>query len=156
MKFKRQGFFKKIGDTIPNIVGNNLKKFNFIQISILQSWADIVGKKIANCSYPIKVVFTNQENLGGKLFLKVERGKTMEIEFKCQEIIEKLNQFFGYQAITKINIVQNLEINNSNKSKNYIPKNKTRNHSSESINKIKQIKLQKALKKLDKTIFGTE
>ena len=39
----------------------------------------------------------------------------MEIEFKNDEIIEKLNQYFGYKAINKISVVQDFDVKDSYK-----------------------------------------
>jgi len=70
----------------------DLKKANFVEISILQNWTDIVGEKIAKYSWPEKIIFSKSNNdLNGKVFLKVKRGWAMEVEYKNQEIIEKLN-----------------------------------------------------------------
>ena len=44
---RKQNYFKKISDTLPKIIGKDLKKANFVEISILQDWTHIVGEKIA-------------------------------------------------------------------------------------------------------------
>ena len=50
--------------------------------------------------------FPRSENSNGVIYLKTVRGKSMEVEFKNLEIIEKVNQYLGYKAITKISVVQ--------------------------------------------------
>ena len=151
---RKQNYFKKISDTLPKIIGKDLKKANFVEISILQNWTDIVGEKIAKYSWPEKIIFSKSNNdLNGKVFLKVKRGWAMEVEYKNQEIIEKLNQFFGYNAVTKLNIIQDFEDNvKKNKKEKNVDKTHKKNFS-ENIKNIKQIKLRKALKMLDKTLF---
>ena len=109
MKSKRSGYFKKIGDALPKVLEKKFKKTNFIELSIIKNWKDIVGEEISKKSWPIKIIFTDSNNLNGKLSLKVERGWAMEIEYKNQEILENLNQFFGYKAISKINIIQDFK-----------------------------------------------
>lgn len=155
MKSKRSGYFKKIGDALPKVLEKKFKKTNFIELSIIKNWKDIVGEEISKKSWPIKIIFTDSNNLNGKLSLKVERGWAMEIEYKNQEILENLNQFFGYKAISKINIIQDFKtyfkkgIKKINKEKSQI------NHS-RNINNVKHLKLKKALKKLDKTLFKSK
>ena len=75
----------------------------------------------------------------------------MEIEFKNDEIIEKLNQYFGYKAINKISVVQDFNIKDSYKKK--IIKKKIKNNHSKVINKIKKSELKIALQNLSKTLF---
>ena len=76
----------------------------------------------------------------------------MEIEFKNDEIIENLNQYFGYKAINKISVVQDFDVKDSYK-KSKIIKKKNTNNNSKVINKIKKNELKTALKNLSKTLF---
>ena len=76
----------------------------------------------------------------------------MEIEFKNGEILEKLNQYFGYKAISKISVVQDFDIKDTYK-KNKIIKKRDKNTQSKAINKIKENSVKMALKKLNKTLF---
>ena len=76
----------------------------------------------------------------------------MEIEFKNDEIIENLNQYFGYKAINKISVVQDFNIKDSYK-QNKITKKKIKNNHSKVINKIKKSEIKIALKNLNKTLF---
>ena len=76
----------------------------------------------------------------------------MEIEFKNEEIIEKLNQYFGYKAISKISIVQDFKVENNYKKKEFVKKNKKKIDLKE-VNKLKKNSLKNALKRLNKTLF---
>ena len=75
----------------------------------------------------------------------------MDIEFKNEEIIEKLNQYFGYNAISKISVVQDFDIKDAYKKNKKREKNK--NTQSKIINKVKKGDIKMALKKLNKTLF---
>ena len=107
MKFRTQSYFKQIGDTLPKILKTKLKKANFVDISVIKNWKEIVGDDIAKNCWPIKIFFSDGNNSNGKITIKVKRGWSLEIEYKNQEIIEKLNQYFGYKAIKGIKIHQN-------------------------------------------------
>ena len=154
MKFRRQNYFKKIGETLTKILEKKLKKANFIEISIIKNWKEIVGDDIAKYCWPIKITFSNENNLSSKIIIQVKRGWSLEIEHKSYEIIDKLNQYFGYKAISKINIIQNFDEDIVETKKNIIKKRITKKNYSKEISNIKQSKLQKALLKLDKTLFG--
>ena len=154
MNFKRKGYFRKISDALPKIVAGNLKKANFIEISVLKSWKEIVGTDLAESSSPIKIIFNDKNNINGKLIISVEIGKSLDIEYKHDEIIERLNQYFGYKAITKINIIQNFETNTQKKAKYKLIKKPSKKNNLKDIEKIKETKIKKALKRLDKTLFS--
>ena len=156
MKFRTQSYFKQIGDTLPKILKTKLKKANFVDISVIKNWKEIVGDDIAKNCWPIKIFFSDGNNSNGKIAIKVKRGWSLEIEYKNQEIIEKLNQYFGYNAISKINIIQNFEEYTVESKKNKIEKKITKKKFFKEITNIKQPKLQKALLKLDKTLFKSE
>ena len=156
MKFRTQSYFKQIADTLPKILKTKLKKANFVELSIIKNWKEIVGDDIAKNCWPIKIFFSDGNNSNGKIAIKVKRGWSLEIEYKNQEIIEKLNQYFGYKAISKINIIQNFEKYTVESKKNKIEKKITKKKFFKEITNIKQPKLQKALLKLDKTLFKSE
>ena len=151
MKERKQSYFKKIGNSLPKIVDKNIKEKNFIEISLIKKWREIIGEDIAKFCWPIKIIFSNINNSNGIIFLKTKRGRSMEIEFKNEEIIEKLNQYFGYNAISKISVVQDFDIKDAYKKNKKREKNK--NTQSKIINKVKKGDIKMALKKLNKTLF---
>ena len=151
MKERKQSYFKKIGNSLPKIVDKNIKEKNFLEVSLIKKWREIIGDDIAKFCWPIKIVFSDIKNSNGLIFLKTKRGRSMEIEFKNEEIIEKLNQYFGYNAISKISVVQDFDIKDAYKKNKKREKNK--NTQSKIINKVKKGDIKMALKRLNKTLF---
>ena len=154
MKSKRSGYFKKIADALPKVLEKKFKETSYVELSIIKNWKEIVGNEISKKCWPNKIIFSNSDNLNGQLSLKVERGWAMEIEYKNQEIIENLNRFFGYKAISKINVIQDFKTSFKEEKKKI--KEKLNINHLKNINNIKHEKLKKALKKLDKTMFKSK
>ena len=152
MKERKQSYFKKVGKSLPKVIDKNIKERNFVEITLIKQWKEIMGQDIAKYCWPIKIIFSDIKNSNGIIFLKTKRGRSMEIEFKNDEIIEKLNQYFGYKAINKISVVQDFNIKDSYKKKKIIKK-KIKNNHSKVINKIKKSELKIALQNLSKTLF---
>ena len=152
MKERKQSYFKKVGKSLPKIIDKNIKEKNFIEISLIKNWKEIIGDEISKFCWPLKIVFSDVKNVNGIIFLKTIRGKSMEIEFKNDEIIDKLNQHFGYKAINKISVVQDFGIKN-NYQESKVIKKKRKNKDFEIVNKVKKDKLKVALKKLSNTLF---
>ena len=152
MKDRKQSYFKKVGKSLPKIINKNIKERNFFEISLIKKWKEIIGNDIAKFCWPIKIIFSDIKNSNGIIFLKTKRGRSMEIEFKNEEIIEKLNQYFGYKAIDKISVVQDFNIKDTYK-KNKIIMKKSKSTQSKEINKIKENNVKVALNKLNKTLF---
>ena len=152
MKERKQSYFKKIRNCLPKTIDKNIKEKNFVEVSLIKKWREIIGDDIAKFCWPIKIIFSDIKNSNGIIFLKTKRGRSMEIEFKNEEIIEKLNQYFGYKAIDKISVVQDFNIKDTYK-KNKIIMKKSKSTQSKEINKIKENNVKVALNKLNKTLF---
>ena len=78
----------------------------------------MVSNKISNACYPITVKMEKGMK-DGTLVLNVIHGKEMEVEYAKNEIIDKINNFFGYNCIksVKLKIIQEkIKINFKNNS----------------------------------------
>ena len=78
----------------------------------------MVSNEISNACYPITIKM-GKEMKDGTLVLNVIHGKEMEVEYAKNEIIDKINSFFGYNCIksVKLKIIQEeIKINFKNNS----------------------------------------
>ena len=80
-----------------------MKKGGYNYSNIVDNWTKIVNKKISDCCFPITVKM-GKEMRNGTLVLNVLHGNEIEIEYKKNEIIDKINSFFGYNCIGKISL----------------------------------------------------
>ena len=116
MKNKKEIFSdeRKTGD-LQNISGILLPLANrmvgkkaFAEADIIANWKEIVGEETASYSRPIKIDFKKGERTEGTLFVETYGGAfAVELQSKSKFLIEKVNVFFGYQAVKHIRIVQN-------------------------------------------------
>ena len=136
-------------DTLPKKVKKILNKKGYIYSDIISNWNYLVGSKISKISYP-KSFRPNENNLTGILFLKVQRGSEIDVEYSKSEIMNKINSHFGYKIINKINF-ETFEVKfKSKKNINYSISNKSKNRFLKSINHIKNEKVKNSLLKLTK------
>ena len=63
----------------------------------------MMTKKISDACYPITVKM-GKEMKDGTLVLNVLHGKELEIEYEKQEIMDKINSFFGYNCISQVTL----------------------------------------------------
>ncbi len=79
----------------------------FAGVDIIESWIDIVGEHIAKGIRPEKLTFEKDTRTNGTLHVK-SAGGAFAVLFEHQKpiIIEKINTFFGYPAVSKIHIMQ--------------------------------------------------
>ena len=92
---------RPFSSSIPKTLKKYLKKGGYNYSNIIDNWTSITSKKISDACYPLSVKM-NKEMRGGTLILNVIHGKEMEIEYEKNEIIDKINSFFGYNCISNI------------------------------------------------------
>ena len=99
---------RPFSSSIPKTLKRHLKKGGYNYSNIVDNWTKMVSKKIADACYPITVKM-GKEMREGTLVLNVIHGKELEVEYEKNEIMDKINSFFGYKCISNVvlKIVQN-------------------------------------------------
>lgn len=76
-----------------------------IQVDLFSSWKNIVGEEIAAYTAAIRIDYKKGKRDNGTLHLAVENGAfALEIGQQKLMILEKINAYFGYQAVSDIKI----------------------------------------------------
>ena len=136
---------RPFGNTLPRGVKGILKKNGYNYSEIINKWNILVGRDISNCCYPKSIKMT-KGNENGTLILSVERGNEINVEYSKNEIINKINSYFGYKLINEIRLQTFNSLNKKNKDKNI--QNKSSKKFEEKINKIKNKDIRDSLKQL--------
>ena len=110
---------RSFGNTLPRGIKQILKKNGYNYSEIISKWNLLVGKDISNYCYP-KSIKISRESKNGTLFLLVERGNEINVEYSKKDIINKINSYFGYQLINEIRLQTFTPKNNKEKEKNII------------------------------------
>tara|TARA_B100000674_G_C37418768_1_gene724025 strand:- start:58 stop:540 length:483 start_codon:yes stop_codon:yes gene_type:complete len=135
---------RPFSSSIPKTLRKHLKKGGYNFSNIVDNWTKIVSEKISNACYPITVKM-GKEMKDGVLVLNVIHGREMEIEYKKNEIMDKINSFFGYNCISsvKLKIVSD-KINK----KKFFPKIQNLKKIEEKMKIIKDNQLKRSLNNL--------
>ncbi|MBP1532286.1 MAG: DUF721 domain-containing protein [Alphaproteobacteria bacterium] len=97
-----------ISKTIAPLAKQLLGQNGFTHIELLSAWPQIVGEQIAKYSLPHKLIFSKNQGDNGTLTIMTLSGAfAMEIQQNEGIILQKINAFFGYNAVGKIRIIQN-------------------------------------------------
>ena len=106
---------RPFSSSIPKTLKKHLRKGGYNYSNIVDNWTKMVSKEISDACYPISVKM-DKKMKDGTLVLNVIHGKEVEVEYKKNEIIDKINSFFGYNCINTVSlkIIQNY-INKKNK-----------------------------------------
>ena len=136
---------RPFSSSIPKTLKKHLRKGGYNYSSIVDNWTRIVSKKISDSCYPVSIKI-GKEMREGTLVLSVIHGKELMIEYEKNEIIDKINSFFGYNCISNVTvkITQN-KINTRNKT---LLKIKNLGKIEEKIEKVKDLQLKSSLNNL--------
>ena len=93
--------------SLPQGLKKLLKKGSYNFSNIVDNWVKMVGKDISNACYPSTIKMGKEMN-NGILILNVVHGNELTVEYGKQEIIDKINSFFGFKCIkeVKLKVVQ--------------------------------------------------
>ena len=136
-------------DTLPKNIKKVIDKRGHIYSEILNNWRNMVGTELFDVCYPKS--FKNSNIFGGSsLLVMVKRGHEVDLEYSKNEIINKMNNFFGYSVVEKIKFSSFDGDKNFSKEKNTQNKNVTINNYKQKINNVKNEKIRKSLIELTK------
>ena len=102
----RGGPAKSISDLMPEIGRAAFRRYGFIQSSVVSRWPEIVGERYAAVSLPESIRFPRGEKEGGTLHLLVSGAYSTLMQHIAPDIIERVNRFFGYGAVSQIRFRQ--------------------------------------------------
>jgi len=102
----RGGPAKPVAELVPQIGRAAFRRFGFVQSSVVTRWPEIVGERHAQVCMPESIRFPPGEKSGGILQLVVLPAHAPLIQHVIPEIVERVNRFFGYQAVTRVKLRQ--------------------------------------------------
>lgn len=108
-----------------------LRKKAGLNMRLVRNWAEIAGHSVALIAVPLKIIWPRQagtfklpaggakntaalrgENrrlpTGALLVISCSAYEALKLQHETSELIARINRFFGYQAIGKIRIEQNM------------------------------------------------
>jgi len=130
--------------SLPQGLKKLLKKGNYNFSNIVDNWAKMVGKDLSKVCYPSTIKMSKEMN-NGTLILNVIHGNELTVEYGKQEIMDKINSFFGFKCIkeVKLKVVQEKKV-----SKQISPLNEAKLNYSNKLENINNERLKETLTKL--------
>lgn len=106
-----------IGNLVPDVTRKAFERHGFPAGRLAADWPAIVGAEVARYCRPERIkwprpVEADDEDgetattAGATLVLRVEGARALDVQYRARQIMEKINGFLGYRAITEIRIVQ--------------------------------------------------
>ena len=135
-------------DTLPKNIKKIIKKKGHIFSETLNNWKYIVGDDLFKVCYPKS--FKNSNKLGVScLLIMVKRGHEVDMEYSKKQILDKMNNYFGYSVVEKLKLIS-FDDDQTNFKKTKINYDVTNSKYMNKIVDIKNDKIKKSLIELSK------
>ncbi len=92
----------------------------FTTLALLQEWPSIAGVALASFTAPERLIWprraadeedgtrrpAQKRPAGATLVLRVDGPRAIEVQYRAQQIMERVNAHFGYRAVVELRILQ--------------------------------------------------
>ena len=110
MNTTSRSFPRPLSEFTGATLSDSLKAQGFASTELIARWATIAGPEIAAHSEPMKITWPRAIGEAAPepatLMLRVEGPAALEIQHLSAVILERVNRFFGWQAIGRIALRQ--------------------------------------------------
>lgn len=101
---------KPLSALLGGVFADAYAKQGFASRELVTRWAEIAGTQVAQFSEPLKIQWPRpvdgQPQQAATLILRVEGPMALEIQHMSDIILEKVNRFFGWNAVGKLALRQ--------------------------------------------------
>jgi hypothetical protein len=101
---------KPLSVLLGGVFADAYAKQGFASRELVTRWAEIAGQQVANFSEPLKIQWPRpvegQPQEPATLMLRVEGPMALEIQHSSDAILQRVNRFFGWNAVGKIALRQ--------------------------------------------------
>jgi hypothetical protein len=120
---QRKGFGKSgaraIGSFVAKALDPAARARGFATTALLSDWPAIVGRELAQFTMPDRVLWPRRRDEeaddkpkkghradGATLVLRIEGPRAIEVQHRAGQILERVNSYFGYRAVTEMRFLQ--------------------------------------------------
>jgi hypothetical protein len=101
---------RPLAELLGACLSDAFKQQGFASAELVTRWTDIVGAEIAAHAEPMKIQWPravgNDQPEPGTLMLRVDGPTAIEIQHLAGVILERVNRFFGWQAVNRLALRQ--------------------------------------------------
>jgi hypothetical protein len=118
VRMPRTSSTRAVGSFVPRLTRKSFEKYGFSSAVLLTDWAAIVGDEIASYTQPQRLKWACRVEAhsdiehgaegrpGATLMLRVEGPRAIELQYQSRQILERINAYFGYRAVSEMRFVQ--------------------------------------------------
>ena len=136
-------------DTLPKNLKKIINKKGHIYSETLSNWKYLVGNELFKVCFP--KTFKNSNRFGvSTLVVMVKRGHEVDVEYSKKNILDKMNNFFGYDVVEKLKFISFNDEQKTNSSNETKSNNVAISRYRDKIKDVTNEKIKKSLTELTK------
>ena len=136
-------------DTLPKNLKKIISKKGHIYSETLSNWKYLVGNELFKVCFP--KTFKNSNRFGvSTLVVMVKRGHEVDVEYSKKNILDKMNNFFGYDVVEKLKFISFDDEQKTNSLNDTKSNNVAISKYRDKIKDVKNEKIKKSLTELTK------
>jgi hypothetical protein len=111
---------KAVGSFLPSLTAQAFKKFGFSTAQLMMEWPAIAGRELAARAVPERLKWPPRPEAeaaagegepargrrGATLVLRVDGAHALDIDYQRQQILDRVNAYFGYRAVSELRLLQ--------------------------------------------------
>lgn len=109
---------RAVAGLVPAITRKAFEKHGFAAASLIIDWTQIVGADIARLTRPERLKWprlvekaaeadeAQTGRPGATLVIRVDPAAALDIQYRKAQLLERINAYFGYRAVSELRIVQ--------------------------------------------------
>ena len=136
-------------DTLPKNLKKIINKKGHIYSETLSNWKYLVGNELFKVCFP--KTFKNSNRFGvSTLVVMVKRGHEVDVEYSKKNILDKMNNFFGYDVVENLKFISFDDEQKTNSSNETKSNNVAISRYRDKIKDVRNEKIKKSLTELTK------
>ncbi len=105
--------FSSLAETSSKLLDPILRKKTGLSLELMTNWPLLVGEDIADSTMPLKIIWARRASIDdpfkpATLVVGCEAYAAMILTHETNEVLQRINAFFGFVAINRIKIEQHM------------------------------------------------
>jgi len=103
--FRRGGGLRRLPELLGRVLDPAARRRGLAEVRILTDWPLVVGPGLGTRCQPVRLSRAG-DGRGGVLTVHVGGASALELQHSAPQVIERINQFFGYPAVAGLRLIQ--------------------------------------------------
>jgi hypothetical protein len=93
-----------LGKHFDTLTRDVFARHGFAQNNLIAHWPQIAGEALAEICRPERLKWPRDSKSGATLLVIAQPGRALDVEYQAPRLIERINQVFGYRAVTAVKV----------------------------------------------------